>query len=518
MQFLGDIIRKNARKHGKKIGLIYEGRELTFGEISRNVNRFANAMLDLGIKKGDHVAILSKNCPEYLEFYFASAMIGAIPVGINYRLVDKEVEFIANDAEAKLLVVSAEYEQILQAIQGNLVAEHYFSLGGKINGMHEYEALVSSASEAGPNIKLDKDDPALQMYTSGTTGRPKGAMLSHRNILAGTIGTVFIAEAHVRSRFFTPAPLYHMAAMLACLTSWILGATVVLARDYIPHECLQTIQDHKITHGAMVPAMIIFCLQVPGIEKYDFSSLEVMLTGASPFPIQALKQAVKVFDCKFGQFFGQTESAGIMAFLGPGDHVIQGDERQEQTMKSAGKEMWQNEVRVVDEEGNDVMPGEIGEVIGRGPNNMVGYWKLPAATAEALKDGWLHTGDLGTIDEEGYLYIVDRKKDMIVSGAENIYPAQIEAILMVHPAIAEAAVIGIPHASWGESVKAIIVLKEGAQATEDEIVGFCRKSLAGYKIPRSIDFIDALPRNPTGKVLKTVLREKYWEGHEKRVH
>jgi acyl-CoA synthetase (AMP-forming)/AMP-acid ligase II len=518
MQFLGDIIRKNAKKHANKVGLIYGDRELTFGEISRNVHQLANAMLDLGIAKGDHVAILSKNCPEYLEFYFASAMIGAIPVGINYRLVDEEVEFIANDAEARLLVVNAEYEHTILAIRDNLVAEHYISLEGKIDGMLEYESVIASASDTKPDIALDENDVAMQMYTSGTTGRPKGAMLSHRNILSCLIGTTLSAEATVNSRFFSPTPFYHMSGVLSCLIPWNLAATAAVARDFIPAECLQTIQDLKITHTVLVPAMVIFCLQVPGVEKFDFSSLEAVLAGASPFPLQPLKRAIEVFGCKFGQVFGQTESAGIMTFLGPEDHIIEANERRERILKSAGKEIWHNEVRVVDEEGNDVRPGEVGEVIGRGPNNMVGYWNLPEATAEALKDGWLYTGDLATFDEEGYLYIIDRKKDMIISGAENIYPAEIEAVLMTHPAIAEAAVIGIPHESWGESVKAIIVMKEGAQATTDEIVDFCRKHLAGYKIPRSVDFADALPRNPTGKILKTVLREKYWEGHEKRVH
>ena len=518
MKLLADMARKNAKKNPDKVGLIFEDTELTFAEIFRRMNQLANAMLALGIAKGDRVAILSKNCPEYLEFYFASTMIGAVPVGINYRLVDTEVEFIANDSEAKLFFVNVEYAQTVLGIRDRLAATRYVSIGGAIEGMQDYESLIASGSEIEPSVALDENDVALQMYTSGTTGRPKGAMLSHRNILSSVIGTVACAGASAESIFFTPTPLYHMAAVLAVLIPWNYGATAGLARDFIPPECLQTLQDRKVTHTVMVPAMVIFCLQVPGIEKFDLSSLEFLLAGASPFPFQALKRAIEIFGCKFGQVFGQTESAGLMTFLGPEDHVLEDTERRQRILKSAGKEMWQNEVRVVDDEDRDVAPGEIGEVIGRGPNNMIGYWKLPEATAAALKDGWLRTGDLGKVDDEGYIYIVDRKKDMIVSGAENIYPAEIEAALMAHPAVAEAAVIGVPHESWGESVKAVVALMEESEATEAEIMEFCRERLAGYKIPRSVDFVDALPRNPTGKVLKTVLREKYWEGHEKRVH
>ncbi len=518
MQLLGEIVKRNAKICPDKVGLIFEDRRLTFAEISRRVYRLANSMIDLGIKKGDRIAMLSNNCPEYLEFYFAAAAIGAAPVGINYRLVDREIEYIVNNAEAKLLVVGKTYGPIIESIREKLVTEHFIWVEEEIGGMHEYESLIASASEVEPRVDIDENDVAMQMYTSGTTGNPKGAMLTHRNILSSVIGAVIDIEAGSDSRFYTPAPLYHMAGVLAGLIGWMQGATLTLSRDFVPAECLRTIQDNKITHAVLVPAMTIFCLQVPGIEKYDFSSFEMLLSGASPFPFEALKGALKAFGCKIGQVFGQTESAGIMTFLGPEYHVLESDERRERIMKSAGKDMWQNEVRVVDEDDKDIMPGEIGEVIGRGPNNMIGYWKLPEATAAALKGGWLRTGDLGTVDEEGFIYIVDRKKDMIVSGAENIYPAEIENVLMSHPAIVEAAVIGVPHESWGESVKAIIALKSGGEATEDDIVSHCREHLAGYKIPRSIDFVDALPRNPSGKVLKTKLREKYWEGYEKRVH
>ncbi|MDP3937711.1 MAG: AMP-binding protein, partial [Deltaproteobacteria bacterium] len=296
------------------------------------------------------------------------------------------------------------------------------------------------------------------------------------------------------------------------------GATLVIKKDFIPPEVVHAFNEEGVTHTLLVPAMILFLLNMPGIEKVNFGTLRYVIYGASAIPLEVLRQAMQLFKCNFVQGFGQTESVAVLTMLRPEDHVLDGPPEKVRRLESCGREIFGTEMRIVDEQGNALPHGQVGEIVGRGEQVMKGYWKLPEATAETLKDGWLHTGDLGEMDEEGYIYIKDRIKDMIVSGGENVYPREIEEVLFSHPDIADAACIGIPSAQWGEEIKAIVVLKPGAKTTADDVMAYCKGKLAGYKRPRSVDFAEVLPKNPSGKVLKRELREPFWKDKSRRVN
>jgi fatty-acyl-CoA synthase len=395
---------------------------------------------------------------------------------------------------------------------------HTICTGGSHQGYVEYEEWIAAASPAEPEIEIDENDLIWQMYTSGTTGRPKGAMISHRNLLTNVIQIALDFRSDPGDRMLIVAPLYHAAAVITSVAGISQGGALVIKKDFIIPEVLQAFNEEGVTHALLVPAMILFLLSMPEINKINFGTLKYIIYGASAIPLEVLRKAMETFKCKFVQGFGQTESVAVLTLLLPEDHVLEGTAKQLRRLESAGRAVMGTEVRIVNEEGKALPPGELGEIIGQGDQVMQGYWQLPEATADTLKDGWLHTGDLGTMDEEGYVYVVDRMKDMIVSGAENVYPREIEEVLFSHPAVADAACIGVPSEQWGEEVKAIVVLKSDAKATDEEIMDFCRGKLAGYKRPRSVDFVDALPKNLSGKVLKRELREPYWKDKKRRVN
>jgi long-chain acyl-CoA synthetase len=517
--FLGDIVRRNSKLFPHKTAVVFEDKRFTWAELDGRVNRLANALLNLDAKRGDHVAILSKNCHEYLETYFACSRSATICTAINYRLSPRELHYVIDNSEAKIALVSDEFLDTLEEIRPNLkAAEHYIATGQTPEGMKSYDEIIAAASPIPPQVEQHEDDVVLQMYTSGTTGLPKGAMLSHRNLITNAIGCSLGMQFQPDDCMLMVAPLYHMAAGMTSLGTILQGGPILLHREFNPIAILDDMEGGEVTAVLLIPVMINFLLQMPDVEKRDFSNIRAIVYGASPMPVEVLRKAIEVFQCDFVQGYGQTESSAVLCILRPEDHVLDGTPEQQKRLASAGREVFGTEVRVVDEEGSDVVPGQIGEVIGKGANVMKGYWNMPEASAETLRGGWLHTGDLGTVDEDGYVYILDRVKDMIISGGENVYSREVEEVLYMHPAIADAAVIGVPHKQWGESVKAIIVLREGEEAGEEEIIDFCRDKLAGFKRPRSIEFIDSLPRNLSGKVLKKVLRDPYWEDKDRQVH
>ena len=516
---LGDLVQRNTKLFPEKIAVIFEDKRFTWAELNERVNRLANALLSLGAKRGDHVAVLSKNCHEYLETYFACARNATICTAINYRLSTRELHYVIDNSEAKIVLVSDEFLETLEKIRPDLKnVEHYIVIGQTPEGMKSYDEIIAAATALPPDVDQHEDDVVLQMYTSGTTGLPKGAMLSHRNLITNAIGCSFGMQFQPDDCLLMVAPLYHMAAGMTSLATIMQGGPILLHRDFNPIAILDDMEGGNVTVVLLIPVMINFLLQMPEVETRDFSNIRGIVYGASPMPVEVLRKAIEVFQCDFIQGYGQTESSAVLCVLRPEDHVLDGTPEQLKRLASAGREIFGTEVRVVDEESNDVEPGQIGEVIGRGANVMKGYWNMPEASAETLRGGWLHTGDLGTVDEDGYVYILDRVKDMIISGGENVYSREVEEVLYMHPAIADAAVIGVPHEQWGESIRAIIVLREGKNAGEEEIIDFCRDKLAGYKRPRSIEFIDSLPRNLSGKVLKKVLREPYWGDQDRQVH
>lgn len=508
---LGELVARNGRKFPNKEAVVFGDTRLTYSQFNARINRLAQALLDMGIGKADKVALLMFNCHQYLEAYLALCKIGALAVPLNFRLHPEEITYVTNNADAVAFIMGATFVDTIKGIQGNLPqVKQYISVTDQpVEGMLHYETLLQKYPDEEPLVLVDDDDPAFIFYTAGTTGRPKGAVLTHKNqVMMWTLATWTVtSEPGVGDlslfRACSPAPLFHMAAFGYCMAHLLMGATVVLPTQmFNPQEVLQIIEREKIESILLIPAMANFLLAMPDLDKYDTSSLKVWISGASVLPTETRKRfmerfpKVKIFDC-----FGQTESTGIVSILRPSDA--------ERKHASVGKALPFIEIRVVDDEDRDVPVGEAGEAIYRGPNMTKEYYNNPEATAQALRGGWFHSGDLVRQDEEGFLYIVDRKTDMIVSGGENIYPAEVEDVLYKHPKILEAAVIGVHDDQWGESVKAIVVPKRGETLTEEEVIEFCKQNLASYKKPKSVDFVDALPRNPAMKVLKTALREKY---------
>jgi acyl-CoA synthetase (AMP-forming)/AMP-acid ligase II len=467
--------------------------------------------MDIGIRRGEHVAILSFNSNQYLESYFALAKMGAVAVPLNFRLHAEELKYIINNSDSVALIVGAPFVPTVRDLQADLpqVREYIAVSAEPVEGMRHFETLIQGYADDEPLVLVEEEDPAFIMYTAGTTGRPKGAVLSHKSevVMWTVVGAELASEPDVGGldelRALVAPPIFHLAAFGSCQGYLMAGATLILTTQvFDPSEILRLIQDERCDSLLLIPAMANFLLQSPDIGKHDKSSLRIWTSGAAILPTQLRKDFAKHFpNVKIFDIFGQTEMCPVVCILRPSDAP-----RKE---ASVGKAIACVEVRVVDDADRDVPVGSVGEAIYLAPTMMNEYYKNPEATAEAFRGGWFHSGDMVRQDEEGFLYVVGRKQDMIVSGGENIYPAEIEDALQSHPKILEAAVIGVYDEEWGESVKAIVVRKPGETLTEEEVIEYCKQHLASYKKPKSVDFADALPRSSTMKVLKTVLREQY---------
>jgi fatty-acyl-CoA synthase len=508
---LGELIARNARKFPNREAVIFGDTRLTYGEFNGRINRLARTLQDMGMAKGDKVALLMLNCNQYLECYFALAKIGAVAVPLNFRLHPEEITYISSNAEAVVMVLGEQFVDTVTAIRKDLpLIRQYVSVTAEpIEGMSHYETLIQNYPEEEPMVLVDEDDPAFIMYTAGTTARPKGAVLTHQGqVMMWLLAFVqVISEPGIGNpwdfRVCSPAPLFHLASFGCCQAHLLIGATVILpTQTFDPVEIMEIIEQEKTTSVLLIPAMANFLLQLPDLDKYDVTCLKIWVSSAAVLPTQTRQAMTKrfpglmVYDC-----FGQTETGALVSILRPSES--------ERKVASVGRPLPLIEVRVVDGEDRDVRVGEVGEAVYQGPNIMKEYYRDPEGTARAMRNGWFHSGDLVRMDEEGYIYVVDRKTDMIISGGENIYPAEVEEVLYRHPKILEAAVIGVFDEQWGEAVKAIVVPKAGESLTGDEVIDFCKQHLASYKKPKSVDFVDALPRNPAMKVLKRVLREKY---------
>jgi fatty-acyl-CoA synthase len=501
---IGEVVSRNARKFPGKTALLWEGGRLTYDAFNRRINSLANALLGLGIKRGEKVALLLANGPEILETAFALFKIGSVAVPLNFRLAGKEIEYIVNNSDAKILVVGQEFVPAVQGIRDSLhqIQEFIAVCKEAPEGMTSYNDLILSSNDQDPATFIDDDDDALILYTSGTTGRPKGAVMTHKSFLMNAINWVVAYHTGYNDMLLCIPPLFHVAALGYALTHFYMGASIYIEKMFDPQRTYEIITKEHITTLFLVPAMWIALLQVENKENYNTSSMRILNTGASIMPVEIKSQVLAtfpnagIFDC-----FGQTEMNGGVTILDARDAL--------KKPGSVGLAVPNLEIRLVDELGRDVLPGDIGEGIYRGPTVMKSYYQNPSATAEAMKDGWFHSGDLLRQDSEGYYYVVDRKKDMLISGGENIYPAEIEEVLYQHPDILEAAVIGVPDPRWGESVQAFVVPKPGKSLTPELIIQHCKTYLASYKKPKSVTFIDALPRSVAGKVLKRVLRDQY---------
>jgi long-chain acyl-CoA synthetase len=499
-----------------KIASVANQARYTFRQLDERINRLSSALAGLGLRRGERVAILALNHSRYLELYYGIPQLGAAVVPINFRIPPSEVKYIIEHSEAVALAVDDTLMPLIDALRPQLASvKHFISIGDAPRPDYlMYEALLEKGSKdfCAPDVG---DDELLGLfYTSGTTAEPKGVMLTHHNMLSNIKHSNSVAVPQPDDVFLHTAPMFHLADGAAVFNNIAHGVTQAYLSRFDPTEVLEAIQRERITTTVLVPTMINFLLQHPKIEEYDLSSLRQVTYGASPIAPETLRRAMTIFGCRFGQGYGLTEASPLLTVLLPEDHqAALEDEKAEKRLASCGRPVQGVEVRVVKDDGTEVPPGEVGEIIARGPNIMQGYWKRPADTAMAVRDGWLYTGDLATVDEDGYLYLVDRKKDMIVSGGENVFSTEVEAVLYMHPAVKEAAVIPVPDPEWGERVHACVSLKEGATLMLEALEEFCRPHLPSYKIPRSLEIIAGeLPKGGTGKILKKTLREKYWQG------
>jgi len=478
----------------------------SYRELNARCNRIAQALLKLGVKKGDRVALLLMNGSEYVESFFAVAKIGAIAVPINWRLVPDELAFILKDSGATVLIFGHDFAEAAADLhargpEGTAVGE-WISAGASgepLDFAHDYDALCADSADDEPAIGADDDEELYIMYTSGTTGRPKGAVHTHNTAMWACITINATADMRYRDRYLIALPLFHVGALTPLTSNVLRGVTSVVMRSFDPTACWQVIEQEQISVALAVPAMLNFMLQTPAHEQTDYSQLRWIMSGAAPVPVTLIEEYEKL-GIEVHQVYGLTETCGPACLISPEDALRKAG--------STGKAFFHTDVRVVKEGGDDVAGDEVGEVLVRGAHIMKGYWNRPDATAETVRNGWLHSGDLATMDSDGFVFIQDRKKDMIISGGENIYPAEIEDVILKHPGVKEVAVIGQPSAKWGESPLAVVV-KATDDLTEAAVLEHCQGKMAGYKLPKKVEFVDEVPRNPTGKVLKRILREQF---------
>lgn len=485
---------------------------MTYGQLLAESRSVADALTDSGLGPGDRFGVLAGNCLEYFSCYLGAAMANVVTVPLNPRLAPAEWHYIVGDAGCRLVVVRNELIEPFLTVRDELDrVGTCVAIGAAPDGWTSWESWLADAPpRPAGGAPIELSDATVQMYTSGTTGRPKGAVLTHGSLTAAMAQNLAPLVEGAKGCTHIVAPLAHIGSALAGMQNLFAGGSVYVQEHFDLEEVVRILDEEGVNRTMLVPAMIqALLVMVPGIEDRKFADLDQIGYGASPIAAATLRQAIDVFGCEFVQGFGQTESSGGVTMLTRADHrrALDGHEH---LLRSAGRACFGTEVRVVDPDGNDCAAGEIGHIIARGPQLMAGYWNLPAETAEVLRDGWLYLGDAGTFDEEGYLYVKDRIKDMVVSGGENVYPAEVEQVLFAHPDVADAAVIGVPDETWGEAVKACVVLRDGAEVGEAGLIEFCREKIAGFKVPKSIDWYAELPRNASMKVLKTELRAPYW--------
>jgi long-chain acyl-CoA synthetase len=519
---LQQILERALRFYPSRTAVVCGTTHLAYRGFAARVRQLCHGLHNLGIRKGDRLAILMYNCHRYFELYYATPAMGTLAVPLNIRLSAGEIAYILNDSGSNTLFVGPEFLPLLAEIRDQLPALRHCIFtgdGSPPEGFESYEKLLAAGSPDFPPTPVAPEDLAALFYTSGTTGHPKGVMLSHANLLANAYHVLASMDWRVGEVYLHACPMFHIAdGPTSHFITW-LGGTHVIIPGFKPDLALEVMERERVTATLLIPTMINFLIHHPDVSKRDLSTLRSIAYGGSPMPAELARQAMQTLTCTFSHLYGLTEAAPLLTFLPPQEHVADGPPEKARKLLSCGREVVGVRVRVVNGRGEEVRPDEVGEIIAKGPNIMVGYWNKPQETADALRDGWLYTGDLATMDEEGYIYIVDRKKDMIITGGENVFSTEVENVLYTHPAILEAAAVGVPDATWGEAIKAVVVLKPGMQATAEDIIAHCQSHIAHFKVPRSVDFYEgALPKSGSGKILKRELREKYWVGQERRVH
>ena len=518
---LTSLLKRAVQLHGRDCATVHGTRQRTWADIAERSARLAGALRTLGVKAGDPVAILAHASDRYLEYLWGVLWAGGVLDPMNVRHARPEIAYCLNDSAAKILLIDDAFAAMAPALRTDapaLATLIWIGDGPAPDGMLGYEALVAQAAPI-EDARRRNDDLAGIFYTGGTTGQAKGVMLSHTNLMTAVMvgyGTRMVAEG---SSLLHTMPLFHLSGIVTLLSATGRGNRNVLPPRFEPGEALRLIGQYRPSAVVFAPTMLQMLLDHPAFAQTDLSSLETVTYGASPMPEPLLRRAIAVLPktCGFVQAYGMTETSASVTLLGREDHDP--DAPTAHRLRSAGRVVPVSEIRIVDADGKEVPRGQTGEIAARGANVMLGYLNKPEETAKALRDGWMHTGDGGTMDEDGYVYVVDRLKDMIVSGGENVYSVEVESAVSRLPAVALCAVIGIPHPKWGEAVHAIIQLKSGATVTADEIIAHCREQIAGYKCPRSVDIrSDPLPLTAAGKIQKNVLRAPFWEGYTRRVN
>jgi len=508
---VGYVLTEKAQQVPGVEAIVFEDKRFTYQDLNNRVNSFANALLDTGIKKNEHVALLLQNCNQFMEIYFALAKIGAVLVPINWRLAPQEIEYITNNSDAVALILGSDYIDTVNLIRNNLSEVRTCIVVGKEtpSDMENYENLVEAYPTSEPLIKeeVGLEDDMCVIYTSGTTGRPKGAVHTHGSTLWEAVNEAIAYSINANDIALVSAPLFHVGGFHDLhFPLYYVGGKVILHRRFSEEEILADIAKEHVTLLFGVSSMIRRIAQWPTIGDYDLSSVRLVMTGGEPFAPKDIREVIKHFkNAEYTQVYGLTEGIALSTFL-DGKHALE-------KIGSVGKPFYGVELRIIDEQGHAVPKGGTGEIIQKGTHMMRDYWKMPEEAGPTFdKDGWFHTGDLARIDEDGYIYIVGRIKDMIISGGENIYPAEIEGVLYLYPKIKEVAVIGIPDEKWGEAVKAIVVLKPGCDMTAEEVINHCTQRLARFKRPKSVVFVDALPKTASGKIAKAELRARHSKG------
>ena len=484
---------------------VWDGeKRFTFEELGRRVDALVGALKAKGVKRGDRVGILDVNSHRYAEAYYACAQAGMILLPLNSRLAPPELKYMLNDSGAKALIVT---EPFFSAVEGQQVEVL----------IKDYEGFLASGQPDSTVEKVELDDIAQIYYTSGTTGEPKGVCLTHRNMIASAFDSIVALELGHNDVWLHAAPMFHLVDAWSIWSMPLLGATQVMVH-FTPENMMEVVQKTKPTGAGVPPTLINMMANHPKIRDYDLSSLRFIMYGGSPTPLGVLQKAVKALPTTYIHGFGITETSGITTLADPGDFYVEGTPEQLALTNNAGRPLPHIRLDIFDDADNPLQRGQVGEVVVSGARVMREYWQKPKHTADALKNGWYHTGDMGYVDSAGRLFIVDRKKDMIICGGENVYSVEVENAISQHPAVLEVAAIGVPDAQWGEAVKAIVVLREGASATADEIIGFCRGRIAAYKIPKSVDFsTEQLPKTGPGKIAKRRLRDPFWAGRERKI-
>ena len=510
---LAETFRWRCKNSANSTAIKFLDREQTYAQFDTNSNQVAQGLLNFGIKKDSRIAYLAKNTDYFFEILNGGLKSGSVTVGVNWRLTAEEVAYVLEDSKSELVFVSSDFFEIIDNIKDKVSSlKNIIAIDGSHSNWVNYVQWRDSQKDLDPYIESNENDDVVQLYTSGTTGNPKGVQLTNRNFSSATESTLQVVPITYESPCMVCMPVYHVAGTNFGIWGLLQGCKNIIIPEVDPGLILNLVEKERIELTMWVPAVILFLIQHPNASKTDFSSLKLVLYGASPIAEDTLLSAIDLMNCDFYQVYGLTETTGAITLLSPEDHSIERGK-----LRSCGKPIPGVEIKIVDENKNEVPIGEVGEIITKSDLNMKGYWNNDKATSEAFNDSWFYSGDLGYLDDDGYLFIHDRLKDMIVSGGENIYPAEVENALMSNSLILDAAVVGIPDEKWGESTKAFVVLKKEGEINEEEIINYTKTKIASYKCPKSINFINELPRNPSGKVLRRELRAPFWEGKDREV-